>query len=66
MSVYNFKGLVAHMGHSVDVACYGDDNAVIECSDCNEILVSFDKECQECGMEMDLGHCEKCEVENGN
>lgn len=43
MSVANFKDLKAHVGHSISVVLYGDSNVTIECEDCNEILLDFDK-----------------------
>jgi hypothetical protein len=49
MSVQNFDELYAHYGHEVVVARYtGRDNnplnVAIECNDCNEVLVDYDKE----------------------
>ncbi len=50
MSVFDFDSLAAHEGHNVEVVCYRKDgnpdnavcNAAIECTDCNEVLVSYD------------------------
>lgn len=49
MSVNNFQELIAHIGHDIQIYTYNDDdgnpvNVAIECEDCCEILVSFDKE----------------------
>ena len=49
MSVQTFDELVTHYGHSVVVARYttivGTVQAVaIECEDCQEILIDYDKE----------------------
>lgn len=42
MSVANYEELAEHVGHELEVVKYGDENIVIECLDCSEILVSFD------------------------
>jgi hypothetical protein len=57
MGVSNFQDIMNHVGHSISVVTYGRDkygevddfsvdilNAAIECLDCNEVLVDFDKE----------------------
>ncbi len=47
MGVSNFHDLFAHAGHNVEVVTYGRDektvNVAIECTDCNEVLVDFDR-----------------------
>jgi len=48
MSISNYEELREHIGHKVVVACYGREgkepqNIAIECEDCNEVLLSFDK-----------------------
>jgi hypothetical protein len=46
MSVTNFDQLRLHYRHELEVALYGNPpvNATIECLQCNEVLLSFDKE----------------------
>ncbi len=72
MSVNSYEELRAHIGHSVEVVCYGKKgfapaNVAIECMDCCEILMNFDrpapelkkkkasvqrhKTCEDCGEE---------------
>jgi len=45
MSANNFKELREHIGHKIVCVCYGKpvQNVAIECEDCNEVLLSFDK-----------------------
>ncbi len=50
MSVNSYKDLIAHKGHEIVIATYGNNkrrdnlNVAIKCEDCNEVLISFDKE----------------------
>jgi hypothetical protein len=45
MSVYDFSGLAAHAGHKIECAIYGNNvNAAVECVDCHEVLLDFDKD----------------------
>ncbi len=46
MSVQNFNDLADHIGHDLNVAVYGKqgENIAIECGNCNEVLVDFDRE----------------------
>lgn len=49
MSAQSFDDLARHAGHQVEVAEYLNHNkeavnAVVECVDCSEILLDFDKE----------------------
>lgn len=47
MSAYDFKSLLAHVGHNIVCVTYGINETVnvsIECEDCNEVLVSFDSD----------------------
>ena len=44
MSVTNYEELKAHEGHKVAVVTYRGENVAIECEDCNEVLLDFDKE----------------------
>lgn len=46
MSAQSFADLVEHVGHEVEVVTYGADtplNVAIECVDCYEVLLDFDK-----------------------
>lgn len=45
MSVINYKELKAHKGHHIVVVTYGEEeeNVAIECEDCYEVLLDFDK-----------------------
>jgi hypothetical protein len=44
MAVSSYQELAAHAGHRVVVVTYGDgDNAAVECEDCSEVLVNFDR-----------------------
>lgn len=49
MSVQSYEELFSHFGHNVEVASYADvgytpANVSIECTDCNEVLLDFDRE----------------------
>jgi hypothetical protein len=49
MSVSNFEDLLRHTGHPVQVQNYIDNdgnviNCSIECIECNEVLINFDKD----------------------
>ena len=44
MSAYNYKTLKTHIGHKIECVPYGGVNVVLECIDCGEILLSFDKD----------------------
>jgi hypothetical protein len=45
MSVQTYNDLADHFGHTVSVAMYGEGaNVAIECEDCYEVLLDFDKE----------------------
>lgn len=44
MSADSYKELARHLGHAVEVSSYGDlENVAIECLDCFEILLDYDK-----------------------
>ena len=47
MSAYNFNSLAAHVGHDIRCICYGKEsdplNVALECWDCNEVLLDYDK-----------------------
>jgi hypothetical protein len=44
MSVSSYEGIAAHVGHRIECVSYAGENAAIECLDCNEVLIDFDKE----------------------
>ena len=44
MSVQNYSDLVAHKGHKVSIYTYYDENVAIECEDCHEVLLDYDRE----------------------
>lgn len=49
MSAYNYEELLRHLGHNVVVVAYGSlekdwKNVAIECEDCCEVLLDYDKE----------------------
>ncbi|TRZ51292.1 MAG: hypothetical protein D4S01_05105 [Dehalococcoidia bacterium] len=48
MSAHSYNDLRAHIGHKIACVCYGADgedpeNIALECEDCSEVLVSFNK-----------------------
>ena len=45
MGAHNFRDLKAHAGHNIVCVIYGNDhNVAIECEDCNEVLLDYDKD----------------------
>ena len=48
MSVFDFKRLLAHVGHNIECVTYenGDTvyNVALECTDCNEVLLDIDND----------------------
>lgn len=41
----SYEGLLEHVGHDVEIVEYGDGNNIaVECMDCCEVIVDFDKE----------------------
>lgn len=52
MSATNYNDLRRHIGHNIVCVCYADRtdksvdpyNVSVECTDCNEVLLSYDKE----------------------
>ena len=46
MSVYDFEGLLAHVGHEISVHTYEKDgfiyNVTCGCEDCQEVLMNYD------------------------
>lgn len=44
MSVQTYNDLADHYGHDVVIAIYGEgENVAIECEECSEVLLDFDK-----------------------
>ena len=47
MSATDYNDLSRHIGHKVEVVSYAEVNVAIECEDCSEVLLDFDKsECE--------------------
>jgi hypothetical protein len=44
MSVQNYADLIAHKGHEISIYTYHDENVAIECEDCHEVLLDFNRE----------------------
>lgn len=44
MSCNNYKELKEHIGHNIVCVGYGKENVAIECEDCNEVILDFDKD----------------------
>ena len=46
MSAFDFKSLLEHRGHKIEVATYEKDgviyNVSCECLDCNEVILDYD------------------------
>jgi len=42
--VNSYNELMVHFGQKVEVANYADRNVSVECYDCSEVLLDFDKE----------------------
>jgi hypothetical protein len=45
MGCHSFNDLIKHFGHRVFVVHYSGQNVAIECEDCHEVLLDFDREC---------------------
>jgi len=43
MSVFSYESLETHVGHKIVCVRYGNQNVAIECEDCCEVLLDFDK-----------------------
>ena len=45
MSVTSYEELKWHIGHKIECVRYGHnaENVALECVDCSEVLISFDK-----------------------
>ena len=45
MSAFNYDELKRHVGHTITCVTYGEgQNVAIECEDCNEVLLDYDKD----------------------
>ena len=44
MSAQNFNDLAQHNGHNIEVVIYAEQNASVECVDCYEVLLDYEKE----------------------
>ena len=44
MSVQNYSDLIAHKGHKLNISTYSDENVAIECEDCFEVLLDYERE----------------------
>lgn len=48
MSAFNFEELKRHIGHKIECVVYGgNQNVALECMDCNEVLLDYDKDEEE-------------------
>lgn len=44
MAVFDYQGLLAHVGHSFECVVYGDkQNVALACNDCHEVIIDFDR-----------------------
>jgi chromosome segregation ATPase len=48
MGVWDFDSLASHLGHCIEVVCYGgtdgpNRNVAVECTTCGEVLLDFDE-----------------------
>jgi hypothetical protein len=39
-----YTELMAHFGHRIELANYANENVAIECLECSEVLLDYDKE----------------------
>lgn len=44
MSCQNFNELKRHLGHKISLVMYGKQNVSIECENCKEVLIDYDKQ----------------------
>ena len=59
--ITNYAEIMAHYGHKLEVANYADRNASIECVDCSQVLIDYDKvETSECNCEGDCLATREC------
>jgi hypothetical protein len=44
MSAFNHEELLRHAGHNIACVTYGEgENVALECEDCNEVLLDYDR-----------------------
>jgi len=43
MGCSNYEELKKHLGHDIVCVKYGEQNVSIECENCKEVLLDFDK-----------------------
>ncbi len=43
MSCSNYDELVKHFGHKIVCVKYAEENVSIECEDCCEVIIDFEK-----------------------
>ena len=55
MSATDYNDLSRHIGHKVEVVTYADTNVAIECEECSEVLLDFDRE-----VACDRPECRNC------
>jgi hypothetical protein len=44
MSAQNYSDLIAHQGHKLSISTYSGENVAIECEECFEVLLDYDRE----------------------
>jgi hypothetical protein len=54
MSATDYADLSRHIGHKVEVVTYAEVNVAIECEDCSEVLLDYDKE-EQINLLTDIG-----------
>ena len=43
MACQNYNDLYSHREHKISIHTYYDENVAIECEDCHEVLLDFDR-----------------------
>jgi cytidine deaminase len=44
MAVFDYHGLLAHVGHSFECIVYGDEqNVALACNNCHEVIIDFNR-----------------------
>lgn len=44
MAVFDYQGLLSHVGHSFECVVYGDkQNVALACNDCHEVIIDFNR-----------------------
>ena len=45
MAAQGYADLIRHVGHAIETVTYGNlDNVAVECLDCYEVIIDYDKE----------------------